>query len=186
MAAMHSARVDPNQLSVFDLIQEPDTKGATVRRRRCSAAGQASRTVAGSSGARTRGRTGTPRAPEQPPPDRAPARPTRGQLDLGAAFLAALDDGALDVLAGRLAPRLVPSEPTSAQRTDDWLDARRGAAYVGLSLNALHKLTAARTIPFHQDGPGCKLWFRRAELDAWRTAGGARHWKRLRFQNASK
>ena len=23
-------------------------------------------------------------------------------------------------------------------------------------------------IPFHQDGPGCKLWFRRAELDSWR------------------
>ena len=114
------------------------------------------------------------------------ALPIRGQLDLGAAFLAALDDGALDVLAGRLAPRLAPNQPTSDRPPDDWLDARGGAAYVGLSLNALHKLTAARAIPFHQDGPGCKLWFRRAELDSWRTAGGARHWKRLRFQNASK
>jgi hypothetical protein len=40
--------------------------------------------------------------------------------------------------------------------------------YLGVSLAALHKHTAARTIPFEQDAPGCKLWFRRDELDAWR------------------
>jgi len=57
-----------------------------------------------------------------------------------------------------------------------WL-ARRAASHVGLSLSALHKLTAARTIPFHQDGPGCKLWFHADELDAWRAAGGARNWR---------
>ena len=59
-----------------------------------------------------------------------------GQLDLGAVFLAALDDGALDVLAGRLASRLAPHPSTSDQRADEWLDARRGAAHVGLSLNS--------------------------------------------------
>lgn len=38
----------------------------------------------------------------------------------------------------------------------------------------LYKLTSARTIPFHQDGPGCKLWFQRSELDEWRQNSGAR------------
>ena len=39
---------------------------------------------------------------------------------------------------------------------------------------SLYKLTAAREIPFHQDGPGCKLWFLRSELDEWRRVGSSR------------
>jgi hypothetical protein len=88
------------------------------------------------------------------------------------------------VLVDELATRLGMGAPSADPPPDKWLDARRAAAYVGLSLNALHKLTAARDIPFHQDGPGCKLWFRRPELDEWRMAGGARQWKRSRFQIA--
>jgi hypothetical protein len=54
-------------------------------------------------------------------------------------------------------------------RDDDrWFDTRAAAAYLGLTANALHKLSAARAIPFHQDTPGGKLWFKRSELDAWR------------------
>jgi hypothetical protein len=36
----------------------------------------------------------------------------------------------------------------------------------------VRKLAAQRAIPVHQDGPGCKLHFRRDELDEWRRAGG--------------
>jgi hypothetical protein len=89
-----------------------------------------------------------------------------------------LDDQALGALADLLAPRVSPPAPSSEARADEWLDAKRAAGYMGLSIHALHKLTAARSMPFHQDGPGCKLWFRRDELDAWRAAGGARRWKR--------
>ena len=51
---------------------------------------------------------------------------------------------------------------------DRWLDSRDAAAYLGITTNALHKLTAARTIPFEQDAPGCKCYFRKAALDAYR------------------
>src|SRR5438132_9983965 len=48
--------------------------------------------------------------------------------------------------------RILESRPTSS--SDAWLDARSAASYLGLTRTALHKLTAARTIPFEQDGPG--------------------------------
>jgi excisionase family DNA binding protein len=55
-----------------------------------------------------------------------------------------------------------------AQQSEAWLNTTTAAEYLGISRNALHKLTAAREIPFEQDGPGCKCWFHRPDLDAWR------------------
>jgi len=52
----------------------------------------------------------------------------------------------------------------------------QAATYLSITVAALHQLTAARAIPFEQDGPGCKCWFKRGEVDAWRRAGGARAW----------
>ena len=49
------------------------------------------------------------------------------------------------------------------------MDSRGAGAYLGITVHALHKLTAARAIPFEQDGRGCKCWFKRSELDAWRS-----------------
>lgn len=54
---------------------------------------------------------------------------------------------------------------------DGWMDTKKTSAYLGLPLSTLHRLTAARTIPFEQDGPGCKCWFKRSELDEWRRRG---------------
>ncbi len=87
-----------------------------------------------------------------------------------AAVIEALDDQALGVLAERLAPYL--EQQSSEATRDRWLSAKDAAAHLGISVQALHKLTAAREVPFEQDGPGCKLWFRRAELDRWREGGG--------------
>ena len=88
-------------------------------------------------------------------------------------IIESLDDAGLDMLADRLAPKLRERlAPAAAE--DGWLDAKRAAAYLGLSINALHKLTAERAIPFEQKSPGCKAWFKRSALDAWREAGGAR------------
>jgi excisionase family DNA binding protein len=88
---------------------------------------------------------------------------------LGRALLAALDDGDLAELASRLAPFL-PAPPTTDDR---WFTSSEAAEHLGLSLNALHKLTAARTIPFEQKTPGCKCWFRRSDLDRWRDGRAA-------------
>ena len=81
------------------------------------------------------------------------------------AVLDALDDAALDLLAAKVARRLGPQ---SVPLNDGWIDAKQAAAYLGTTLSSLWKLTAAHEIPFSQDGPGCKCWFKRSQLDAWR------------------
>ena len=53
------------------------------------------------------------------------------------------------------------------QSPDRWMTTREAASYVGRSVDAIHKLTAARKVPFSQDGPGGKCWFRKSDLDAW-------------------
>jgi hypothetical protein len=88
---------------------------------------------------------------------------------LSDALLADLGADDLRALAERLVPHLrdllgVQPEP------DRWLNAKEAAAHLGLSsVHAIHRLTSARQIPFHQDGPGCRCWFLRSELDAWRS-----------------
>lgn len=85
-----------------------------------------------------------------------------------ALIVEALDEAALDSLADRLAPRIAER---LAHDRDGWLSAKDAAGYLGITVDALHKLTAARDIPFEQDAPGCKLWFRRSGLDRWRRGG---------------
>jgi hypothetical protein len=88
-------------------------------------------------------------------------------LNLAAAVVDALDDDALDVLAAKLAPRLVGHLPETAP-ADGWIDSQQAAIYLGITMSSLWKRMAERSIPFSQDGPGCKTWFRRSQLDAWR------------------
>ena len=83
------------------------------------------------------------------------------------------DRALIDQILGRLADLVVDRlmERTQAQSSDHasaWLDARDAAEYLGVHRDTLRELAAQRAIPTHQDGPGCKLYFRRDELDEWR------------------
>jgi hypothetical protein len=78
------------------------------------------------------------------------------------------DDDAREQLAQLLGPWLSRHLTPTTAPADGWLDTKRAAEYLGISPASLHKHTAAREIPFEQDGPGCKCWFKRCELDAWR------------------
>ena len=84
----------------------------------------------------------------------------------------ALLDAASDQTLMRLAERLVPFLPWvvdgQAASDDSWLSTADAAKYLDITVNALHKLTAARVIDFEQSGPGCKCWFKRSALDAYR------------------
>jgi excisionase family DNA binding protein len=84
------------------------------------------------------------------------------------ALLDVLDEDDLDTLAQRLAPRLQRRLGTVKSIEDGWLDTRGAAVYVGLTRDALRKLTASRSVPFEQECAGGKCWFKRSELDAWR------------------
>jgi excisionase family DNA binding protein len=89
---------------------------------------------------------------------------------------AATDGALLEQLLGRIADlvvdRMVERTGLNAdQATDDWMDARAAADYLGVHRDTLRKLAAERAVPVHQDGPGCKLYFNRDELDDWRRTG---------------
>ena|ERR1700733_8695804 len=108
--------------------------------------------------------------------------------DLGEAVLHAIlatfenDERAARRMAQALGPYL-PQIQQAVQATG-WLDFDGAVEYLGMKRGTLYKHTSARTVPFHQDGPGCKLWFLRSELDAWRLNGDARGSARRRFQEA--
>lgn len=80
-----------------------------------------------------------------------------------------LPDDAIERIAQRAAE--IVAARSAPAREDGWLDSKRAAGYLGISLYALHRLTAARCVPFEQAAPGCRCWFKRSDLDAWVRAG---------------
>jgi excisionase family DNA binding protein len=88
------------------------------------------------------------------------------------ADLAALTDGLLDLLADRVADRVCDRLGSQAE-SNAWLDLNSAAEHLGIHPDTLRKRAKAGQIPFEQDGPGCRLHFRRTALDQWRQDGGA-------------
>jgi excisionase family DNA binding protein len=78
----------------------------------------------------------------------------------------------VDRLAEKVAAVIAERLNEADERSDDWFDSRNAAEYLGIHRDTLRKLAAERAIPTEQDGPGCKLYFRRSDLDAWRRSGG--------------
>jgi len=107
--------------------------------------------------------------------------PNRRQLatapSVAAQRTAAPDDSAginqlIDVFAERVAAAIAAQLTAQHTTEDEWFDCRHAADYLGIHRDTLRKLAAARVIASEQDGPGCKLYFRRSDLDAWRRSGG--------------
>ena len=105
---------------------------------------------------------------------RSPARPSAARVEPRHAALAesSILDQLLDHIADRLAAVITERLVVSDNRPDEWFDSRHAAEYLGVHRDTLRKLAAERAIPSEQDGPGCKLYFRRSDLDAWRHGGG--------------
>ncbi len=83
-----------------------------------------------------------------------------------------LVDQLVDRLAERLAAAVAAELSASTPDHEEWLDSRHAAEYLGVHRDTLRTLAAERAIPSEQDGPGCKLYFRRSDLDEWRLSGG--------------
>lgn len=90
------------------------------------------------------------------------------QEGVGAALIGQL----VDRLAERIAFAVFARLGADERDGDDWLDSRHAAEYLGVHRDTLRKLAAEGAISSEQDGPGCKLYFRRSDLDAWRRCGG--------------
>jgi excisionase family DNA binding protein len=78
----------------------------------------------------------------------------------------------VDRIADRLAVAIAEKLVMNDEREDEWFDSRYAAEYLGVHRDTLRKLAAERAVPSEQDGPGCNLYFRRSDLDAWRRSGG--------------
>ena len=74
-----------------------------------------------------------------------------------------------EVVAVKVIDRLSRQETVA----DQWLDTRGASEYLGIHRDRLRRLAAERAIPAEQAGVGCKLFFRRSDLDAWRRRGSA-------------
>ena len=82
-------------------------------------------------------------------------------------------DALFDKLAARVAAAVLEHlGRASNDEPEKWLDSRTAAEYLDVHRDTLRKLAAERAIPVHQDGRGCKLFFRRSDLDEWRDRGG--------------
>jgi excisionase family DNA binding protein len=97
----------------------------------------------------------------------APIRPLDAPV-----HVSSLLDEFISQLAERVAARIAEQGTRTTDRGAEWLDSRHAAEYLGVHRDTLRKLAAERAIPSEQDGPGCKLFFRRSDLDAWRQGGG--------------
>lgn len=73
-----------------------------------------------------------------------------------------------DEIADRVAARIVAGQ----QAKDAWLDTRGAAAYLGVHRDTIRRLAAESVLPAQQAAAGCKLYFRRRDLDDWRSGNG--------------
>jgi excisionase family DNA binding protein len=89
----------------------------------------------------------------------------------GMAACSAAVDRLVDLLVERVAAA-VAARLGHGTNDEEWFDCRHAADYLGVHRDTLRKLAAERAIPSEQDGPGCKLYFRRSDLDVWRRSGG--------------
>jgi excisionase family DNA binding protein len=82
-------------------------------------------------------------------------------------------DELLAHLAEVVAVKVIDRLARQGAAADEWLDTRGASEYLGIHRDSLRRLAAERAIPAEQAGAGCKLFFRRSDLDAWRRRGPA-------------
>ena len=95
-------------------------------------------------------------------------RPTGRSAELVAgsvamAIVVQLADDQLAALAEKVAALIAARTPP------EWMSADRAAAYLGVTRKAVYHYMERSGLPYHQDDHGGKLWFKRSELDGWRS-----------------
>jgi excisionase family DNA binding protein len=75
-----------------------------------------------------------------------------------------LDDGQLAAIRDALPP--VDAAP-AVEPWPEWMNAQTASGYLDITVERLRKLKERGRIPFYQEGPGCRVFFKRTDLDAW-------------------
>jgi excisionase family DNA binding protein len=100
-------------------------------------------------------------------------RPARQLPDEDGTHSCAILDELLGHLVDLVAEKVAARLQAPRHEADAWLDTRRAADYLGIHRDRLRRLAAEGVIPAEQENAGCKLYFRRSALDAWRCPGSA-------------
>lgn len=79
--------------------------------------------------------------------------------------LSALADRLRDELRAELAATI--RAETAASDWPEWLSVESASRYLDAPVERVRKLKDRREIPHYQEGPGCRVFFKRSELDAW-------------------
>jgi len=78
-------------------------------------------------------------------------------------------DEVIEALAIAVSQRLLPALRAAGEmeRWPEWMAVETAARYLDVSPQRLRKQVAQRQIPFHQEDKGCRVLFRRSDLDEW-------------------
>lgn len=79
-----------------------------------------------------------------------------------------LDADALDAIAERAAAIVLGrlrEERNDGASWPEWMSVETAARYLDASPERVRKLAARGELPFSQEAPGCRVFFRRSELD---------------------
>lgn len=100
----------------------------------------------------------------QPPASSSARTPYSGndEQELRLAVPPAMLDAIADLVEERVLGRLATAEAAA-----EWLSIETAARYLDVSPERVRKLVARRAIPHYQEGPGCRVFLRRRELDEW-------------------
>jgi excisionase family DNA binding protein len=75
-----------------------------------------------------------------------------------AALLDAMVERAAELAMLSLKERVDPRWP-------EWMSVKTAAAYLDVSVERVRKLAARGALPYYQEGPSCRIFFRRDEID---------------------
>jgi hypothetical protein len=67
-----------------------------------------------------------------------------------------------------LARRVVSGLREADRDRDEWLDLASAARHLRVHPDTLRKRAKRGLVPYEQAGLGCRIYFRRSDLDAWR------------------
>ena len=80
---------------------------------------------------------------------------------------AVLDEEQLAAIAAKVRADLSTEIQPNAEPWPEWLSVESAARYLDVAQERVRKLIARRAVPYYQEAPGCRIFFRRSELDEW-------------------
>lgn len=81
-----------------------------------------------------------------------------------------LQEADVEAIAQRVANLLGDGQAGDAQ--DRWMTSDEAATHLKVSPHTLRDLIARRAVPYSQERPGARLYFRSSDLDRWRADQG--------------